>query len=189
MVLKINTKEFMKELAIELVSFAERMAKSFMEDATNGLSQTAKSETDIEHAQMEGSSYIFARVVFMGNALLESYGTGSKMDLSNPVLEEYKSSIYYNTLRDWNGGAITGRPEGEYINFFGEEDYSTGNAVGINLEQLGIRAIKPKEPKGTIQQAEKWLETENSYVQRQLSIVIQNFMKNRFNDFLYNDFI
>lgn len=90
--------------------------------------------------------------------LADSYGTGSLMLTSNPGFQEYKSSKRWNPVR--KGTAITGRPEGEYINTFGKKKYSHGTMEGRNIEgwtMITGYKIQPSAPSYAIQMAEQWL--------------------------------
>lgn len=94
--------------------------------------------------------YFIRKVIGGANAILDSYGTGSKMDESNPTLDEYKQSSLWNPFRTSN--AIAGRKKGYYINILGRKVYSSGRKVGMNIED----EHPPREPSFAFQRAERW---------------------------------
>ena len=72
---------------------------------------------------------------------------GSKMDMSNPSLQEYIGGVYWNPLR--RDKSIRGRPEGTYIDIWGNTRYSRGYLAGVNLEELDKQ--KPARFQGDFQ--------------------------------------
>lgn len=70
------------------------------------------------------------------NAVIAEWGSGSKMDLTNPYLPAYQSSPDYNPERREQGTtAILGRPYGPYTDLDGVEHFSSGRLAGVNLEE------------------------------------------------------
>ena len=90
--------------------------------------------------------------------LMDSYGTGSLMVEDNPGLQAYMNRERWNPAR--SGKTIVGRPEGEYIDVFGNERYSSGTHEGEPLENIKYEknfryfAIPPS---GTLKNAKKRL--------------------------------
>lgn len=94
------------------------------------------------------------------------YGSGSKMDTSNPLLERYKNSKKYNQLRGQSsksksddtlynpkGTEIRTRPKGTYYDLDGNKQEGSGLGFsanwqyGLNAEKLGGgHAVTPIEP-------------------------------------------
>lgn len=132
-----------------IIDVANKSADDFWKDTKSGLKFSSDSE--MESAKLESKGHITARVIFNALAILESYGTGSKMDKSNPALNEYFQSKFINPLRQ--GYEIVGRPYGQYTDIFGREQISSGSMAGTSVENI----FPAKEPSYSIQNAEKWL--------------------------------
>lgn len=86
-------------------------------------------------------------------AVIAEWGSGSKMDLTNPYLPIYQASPNYNPERTEKGTtAILGRPYGPYTDLDGVEHFSSGRLAGVNLEDghvfKGGNAVQfePHEP-------------------------------------------
>ena len=77
-------------------------------------------------------------------AWILEYGKGSLMDSDNPYLGEYKSNSNWNQYR--KGNAVTGRGAGEYQDLDGNTHYSSGKAIGRNLEAIGKEEYFPSGP-------------------------------------------
>lgn len=163
MILKLDYELLAKDLCEELVNAANEAIEHFLKDAK---SQLRPNDQEIEPAVLDfAKKTISTACVFYAQSILQSYGRGSAMDMSNEYLSEY----FGNTSLGWNparkGAQIVGRPEGTYTNFFGEETRSEGNMEGLNLESI----FPPQKPSYAIQNAEKKLKqglTENGYVMR-----------------------
>lgn len=132
-----------------IIDVANKSADDFWKEAKSGLKFSSDSE--MESAKLESKGHIKAKIIFNALAILESYGTGSKMDKSNPALNEYFQSKFINPLRQ--GYEIVGRPYGEYTDIFGREQISSGSMAGTSVENI----FPAKEPSYSIQNAEKWL--------------------------------
>lgn len=87
-------------------------------------------------------------------AVMDEWGTGSKMDLNNPFLDQYRNSDLWNPAR--KDTAIRTRPQGEYTDIFGEKRYAKGNNPGFNLERTDY-PITLTEPSHAMSQAIAWL--------------------------------
>lgn len=121
-----------------------------------------KSNADVDFELKKETNRIIAYLKANTYVLADSYGTGSLMLTSNPGFQEYRNSQRWNPVR--KGTAITGRPEGEYINTFGEKKHSSGTLEGQNIEGLELTAgsgykikIEPVSPSYALQMAEQWL--------------------------------
>lgn len=91
--------------------------------------------------------------------LADAYGTGSLMNIEdNPGYQEYRNSQYWNPAR--KNKNIVGRPEGNYVDIFGNKKYSWGTREGENLEydrrNTGYQ-IEPIPPSNSIKNADNWL--------------------------------
>lgn len=130
-----------------------------------GAMHTEAGRSDVKKERLdEFEKHLLIRKIIGGaHSILDSWGTGTLMDTSNPALNEYLSSAYYNPSRPFTPGApITGRPEGEYTNIFGETEYSTGAMEGLNLEINPNIPITARSPSGAFQDADKWFSASNA---------------------------
>lgn len=132
-----------------IIDVANKSADDFWKEAKSGLKFS--DDTEMKKAELEIKGHISSKVIFNALAILESYGTGSKMDKSNPALNEYFQSKFINPLRQ--GYEIVGREYGPYTDIFGREVVSSGTMAGSSVENI----FPAKEPSYSIQNAEKWL--------------------------------
>lgn len=131
-------------------------------------SQSGRNDLDAKSLD-DGEKKILKRMVIGGAwAIMDSYGTGSLMDKSNPFLAGYMGSKLWNDMR--TGYAIAGRPRGQYTNIFGEQAASSGKLAGFDIEDK----IPPRAPSKAFQQAEKWFSKGNR-INKRLSESINNF--------------
>lgn len=180
--LKFNSAAFFNFYKSELLKTTNEIMSSFEKDVKMRLNK-AKDDIEREKSIEEGKNIISAKVTAHAQAILESYGTGSKMDTSNPYLEEYQSSDLWNPSR--KGLAISGRPPGKYINILGEEKESSGSMEGKNLEQISP-LFRPRTPTMAIQQAEDWLKANTGYFEHELNLFQQRVFSNTGSFFIYN---
>lgn len=113
--------------------------------------KTSEGKADIEKMSTQEENIIRRAVRGYAHAIIDSYGTGSKMDIEDEFWTEYKNSSLFNPSR--SGKAIVGRPKGRYTNIFGKEQTSSGKMDGMNVE----RYAKPIAPSRAFQLAEIWL--------------------------------
>jgi hypothetical protein len=110
-------------------------------------------------------------------AWIQEYGKGSLMDRSNPNLNEYIESIYWNEARYPTPGApIVGRPEGSYIGLDDQIHYSRGHMQGKNLEYR-VPGIEPSPPLHFMRNA---LLSNKNLIEDQLQAALDNFDWGRF---------
>lgn len=111
------------------------------------------------------------RVIGGAFAILDSFGSGSLMDKTNPNLPAYENSAGYNPLRREKGTtAILGRPAGSYTDIFGERQTSSGHAAGRNLEKVYVNGKPLAEPMGpskAFEQAWNWF-TKGQRIEKRL---------------------
>ncbi len=168
--LVFDSKAAQRDLTKRLIKLTDEIILRFFYEATEGIDEFF--DIDIEEAEL-AAGRIKSRVIFGAATILHSYGTGSLADKSNPALQEYMNSVYFNPAR--RGMLIVGRPEGFYRNIFGGNDfYSAGKFEGYVMEG---RFTDPIKPTYSIQNAEKWLKAKDGYVQRYLDYEIRNFVK------------
>lgn len=149
----------------KLMEVANNIMKDFYQEAIYGLDAKGKADSKKIDAIIDTTTgYIEARCEFYANALMQSFGTGSRADTSlRSYWAEYKESRRFNPKRPWT--QIVGRPRGSYIDIFGEKRSTWGGKAGINIEgeswtdkKTGETVlIEPVTPKYSIQNAENWL--------------------------------
>ena len=138
--------DYVSEIAFELA------LETAEEIRTRSSSSKAPEEVNAMAVEIINNE-IIATVKSGINVILKSYGTGSKMDKTNPFLEKYEESQYWNTLRDKTTKAVYGRKYGEYTNIFDEKKFSSGSFQGQNLEETSD--YKPIIPDNSIKNSEK----------------------------------
>lgn len=177
MVLKIDYEAAYKELVDIILVLSSELINEFHSESTSGMT----GDVDLEDARIMGDM-ITSKVTFYADAIMQSFGTGSLMDRSNPYLSEYINSGKWNPAR--YNYAIVGRPEGEYENIYGETGYSSGRMEGINIESF----IKPISPTYGIQKAEQWLLKEDGKIRRRLNTEMNIFVSGM-SKYFYNAFV
>lgn len=105
-------------------------------------------------------SFITANVIGGAWAAMDNYGTGSRMALDNPALEDYMNSPLWNRAR--KDIARRGRPKGHFMDIFGIEREYSGEMEGVDLERLARQGILPKSflptpPSRAIETAAAWM--------------------------------
>lgn len=152
--------EILKNLEIELRdAFKTWENEVISKMKTTEFRTNAEFEVEIKRETNMIISFLRANPV----VIADSYGTGTLMLNDIPNFSEYK-----NDRSRWNparkGKAITGRPEGEYIDIFGKKKYSKGYLEGKNLEGIELKSgtgykikIEPTAPSYALQIAEQWL--------------------------------
>lgn len=137
--------------------------------------RTPEGAESLELGQIEElANYFSAQIIGGAYAVMDNYGTGSKMSLEeNPALDDYKNSELWNPAR--KGDGIVGRPKGHYINIFGETQYSQGKKEGELLEEK----YPPSPPSFAIETALRWLSADGT-LQTEISNIVQNFNFARF---------
>ena len=112
-------------------------------------------------------SFITANVFGGAWAAMDNYGTGSRMALDNPALDDYMKSELWNPAR--KDIARRGRREGEYTDIFGAKKDSTGIMEGLDLEKMARQgklppSFLPTPPSRAIETAAAWMK--NGRIQR-----------------------
>lgn len=144
------------------------------EDGTQGL--TNSDDISVEQAE-ERNGIITAQVFFYADAIMESFGTGSLMDMSNPALKDYMSSEYWNRLRSKSNPAILTRNPGEtYTDIYGVERVGGADRPGVNLEKSWNPLYQPQAPKYSIQRMEDWYFKDGTLMKKMLDDAIERFM-------------
>jgi hypothetical protein len=148
----------------------------------SGLSAEGQAATELNAAELVGTSIIKQQVAFYADAILSSYGTGSLADTSaGSYWSEYKASAEFNPARP--GTPIVGRPKGSYIDPWGVTHESSGRNRGRNIEgkyitnEDGTRTkITPIAPTMAIQNAEAWLCQAEGRAKRVIAMKMQEWI-------------
>lgn len=192
MILKLDSERLFNDFIEACVlPSANEAIKIVYNDIVKGLSGSSKVDKKAQDDVKQINAYISdARdkittcCVSYAWAIMKSFGTGEKMDTSNPNLSEYISSEMWNPIRF--GLNIVGREQGEYLNIFGEQAYSEGKKAGKSIGGWG----KGISPSYAIQNAEKRLVAglkEGGYVQRILDRNVESFFKEHpLSEYFYN---
>lgn len=139
--------------ARSFVDILNTKINSFMQHMMNEISgklRTSDSKNDLSLSNGRDKDIIFYEIIGGVYAVLDSYGTGSEMDKSNPALSDYMNSELWNKVR--SGFEIVGRKKGYYTNIFGKKQYSSGRKAGKSLEYK----YPPQKPSYAFQHAETW---------------------------------
>lgn len=161
---------------------ANRIIALVAEEGTQGLQHA--DDISVKRAE-ERNNVITAQVFFYADAVMESFGTGSLMDMSNPALKGYMNSDYWNQLRSKSNPAIVTRNPGEtYTDIYGGQRVGGAARGGINLEKSGNPMYKPKKPKYSIQRMEDWYFKDGTLMRKMLDDAVQDFIS-RIGTFFY----
>lgn len=173
----IIIQEFKKTFIEELKKSESRLKSEIESKFATGIGRK-RGEISIEDIR-DLNNKIIASISANTEALMDNYGTGSKMDLSNPLLSEYIASDAWNRYRSRSDTTIRGRDAGSYTNVFGEIVESSGAFAGQVLENRKIKSenggyieIKPQDPSHAIEEGMKW------YMQDWLPIIFNNAVNN-----------
>lgn len=172
--LRFNAERCFSDLKTKIMQTADDLLNEYYAEIYNKLN-TIQGKRDLEKLAENQEMYLKRKVIGYANAIMDSYGTGSQMDTSNPFLSEYKNSDIWNDLR--TGNAIVGRSKGRYKNIYGSIRYSTGSMAGKNIENR----IKPRSPSYAFQHAQLWFTRER--INKVLNIVIREFIKGMYKYF------
>lgn len=173
----IIIQEFKKTFIEELKKSESRLKSEIESKFATGIGRK-RGEISIEDIR-DLNNKIIASISANTEALMDNYGTGSKMDLSNPLLSEYIASDAWNRYRSRSDTRIRGRDAGSYTNVFGEIVESSGAFAGQVLENRKIKSenggyieIKPQDPSHAIEEGMKL------YMQDWLPIIFNNAVNN-----------
>lgn len=185
LVLKFDAQKFAYDLIKYLIIGADKAMEHFISDAQSHLKYSKEDYDKIDAYYDIASEKIIAKCKFYALAIIESFGTGSKMDTTNPDLAAYMNSIYWNP--DRRRFAIAGRKKGTYTNIFGETVTSSGKYRGKEIENI----VPARAPSHAIQNAERKLDAglkDGGYVMRALQKQVDDFFAH-FNptDYFYNE--
>ena len=143
--IKFDAERCIRGLHNHLVSTMKKAQSELLREIQSGVIHPEADWTEGEIEEFIGA--ITAHVIGGAWAIMDEFGRGSKMDMSNPSLQEYIGGFYWNPLR--RDKSIRGRPEGTYIDIWGNTRYSRGSLAGVNLEELDKQ--KPARFQGDFQ--------------------------------------
>ena len=98
----------MKALLEKIIQLADALIDEMYADSTQGMKDPEKKSIDKEYAQY-AEGVIKAQIVYGALAIMRSYGTGSAMDTTNPYLQDYMSSHWWNPVRKTTEIVVTRR--------------------------------------------------------------------------------
>lgn len=149
--LHFNSSSAGQDLFQAINKAADNLIREYYTEVYSKLS-TLKGKAALEILSENEESIIKRKIIGYADAIIDSFGTGSKMDRDNPALNAYMNSEYWNRLRQ--GYTIVGREQGTYTDIYGKTEYSAGTMAGTDLESTGI--VKAKAPSYAFQRADTW---------------------------------
>lgn len=174
--LKFNTDVCMAALRGEIKAAIILLQKEYLAEAKSHM-LTPEGAESLELGDIEElANYFSAQVIGGAWAAMDNYGTGSLMDIDNPVIDDYKQSELWNPERHDN--KIRTRHKGEYINIFGDKKITSSPLSGVDLEIRG-GVYTPKPPSHAIETAMRWMDGRIIEV---INNVVKNFNMARFID-------
>lgn len=158
--LHLNTDKVWQDYFTAMSACIDRLLERYYIEVASAMRTSGgRQDLTIEKLNEPEKRLLKRKVIGGALAVMDSWGTGSLMDTGNKALNDYFASHMYNPERPQTPGApITGRPQGEYTNIFGERAYSSGKLAGVNLENFPGSPIRPQPPSGAFQNADKWFE-------------------------------
>lgn len=186
MSLTLDVPRCREALRAHLLAALKALADEYVKEAQSHM-LTEQGRSDIALGEVEEvADWIAATVVGGAWAVMDEWGTGSLMDTSNPALDRYRHSIYWNPYRGKHGPedtAIRSRERGPYTNIFGEQQVSRAPRPGINLERLAQEGrlrthLHLTPPSHAMHTAARWLR--ETRVQRVLAQVLEGFPWGKF---------
>lgn len=175
--LRFNSKKCVHFFKSELAIALEKLQTEYSaEIESHMLTPEGKNDVYLEAVEVM-VDYITAEVIIGPWGIMDSYGTGSLMDKSNPALADYIQSELWNKYRG-NDTKIRSRSRGYYINIFGDKVYSSSNVPGIDLEKKGGK-YSPTPPSKALQTALKWM-IQGDRINKTIKKVIDDFNFDRF---------
>lgn len=170
--LRFNAKKAFNGYKALINKAADDLINELYTDIKNSLNDA---KGDIEKMSEKEENIIRRKIIGYANAVMDSYGTGSEMDTTNPFFAQYKRSNLWNRARYTI--AISGRKRGYYLDIYGKWRYSSGKKLAVNIEDY----YEPTPPSYAFQRAEAWLtdkkihDTIDRYTRQWLSNINQYF--------------
>ena len=175
--LHFNSSRAIADFKSKMIMVADDLINEYYAEVYNKL-RTNSGKGSLDKLSENQENYLRRKVIGYAMAIMDSYGTGSKMDKNNPFLNEYMNSSLWNDLR--TGYEITGRKKGTYKNIYGATDYSSGSMAGENVESIA----KPTTPSYAFQNAEIWF-FQGGRTKQVLNLVIGEYCRGMYKYFEY----
>lgn len=143
-------------LRAHLKTAMKQLQGEFLREAQQGMRTPEGAQSLHEGGITDAAGIIAAEVIGGAWAAMDESGTGSLMDRSNPVLEQYMQSDMWNPFRGKHGPddtTIRTRPPGGR-DIFGRPAKGS-KRPGINLEAAG--KVTPQPPSHALQTAARWM--------------------------------
>lgn len=195
MSLSFDVNGFYEGLKDRLIVVMDDLMNGFYNEAVSGLNTEGKMATKIEKTVLtdkpdlegykslgETEEYLIARCKFYAEAIMQSFGTGSKADTRSieSYWDEYKNSELFNKSR--NGTYIAGRKKGYYTDIYGDQQKTGGTLEGQNIEGMTFPdtgKITPRKPTYSIQNAENWIiRNSETRIERRIKMEVEQFFAN-----------
>lgn len=140
-----------------MVALKQLQGELLREAQTAPMQTREGAESLHEGALYEIADTLVAEVVGGAWAAMSEWGTGSRMDISNPALEHYMDGDLWNPYR--NDIAIRSRDsrDNPYVDIFGKTRKTRSRRGGINLEKHKSGKYKPIPPSHALRTAARWM--------------------------------
>lgn len=179
--LHLNTEAIKADYTEAMQKALDEISYGYFNSVVSSM-RTSSGSGDVTVESEDKGDRLIRQIIGGAFAVLDSWGSGSLMATDNPALQDYMNSDLWNPARPKTPGApITGRPQGEYTDVFGESAYSSGAMEGLNLEQMPNSPIKPQAPSGAFQDTDKWFVADGTMVE-----VVREKTREFFNGVLRN---
>jgi hypothetical protein len=159
----------------QLIQALQQMQQMYKQEAESHM-RTGEGKGDLHIGEIEVLADIMTAKILSGPwGLIDAFGTGSKMDLSNPALSDYTSSEYWNpdrndlNIRTWSKENAAGKTD-----MFGRPRKGS-NVGGIDLEgkTVGGVTIEAQAPSHAFTAAMAWMR--HIHIRRILTDAIERF--------------
>ena len=132
--IKINEEALINDLIKHISVFANDLGFRILQDIRQLLDKDyAKNDNELKEAEKYTEDTIRVTILNYAKAIMDSFGTGTEMDLNNEYLAEYIGGELWNPLRQ--DAEIVGRPKGTYINIFGDIVNTSGRLEGVTINR------------------------------------------------------
>ncbi|MCX7772921.1 MAG: hypothetical protein N2376_07400 [Clostridia bacterium] len=150
------------------------LRQELLAEARQGM-RTSEGAESLQEGEIEDVANVIVAAITGGAwAAMDEWGTGSKMDPSNPALADYLASNAWNPAR--SDFTIVTRPNmpGQ-VDIFGKPLNGKGSG-GVDLEAIG--KVTPQPPSHAIQTALRWMSL--GRMQRAVKSVVASFPFGKF---------